>query len=93
MDADAGWVRLTYAVNGHPMDYYVRLVSTLPSYGGRRWWFLCPLERQDGRPLRRVAKLYAQQQQPLRIATVDQDATIIESHKEAALAHYDDERG
>jgi DDE family transposase len=43
--------------------------------------------------VRRIAKLYAQQQQPLRIATVDQDATIIESHKEAALAHYDDGRG
>jgi hypothetical protein len=43
--------------------------------------------------VRRVAKLYAQQQQPLRIATLDQDATIIESHKQAALAHYDDGRG
>ena len=43
--------------------------------------------------VRRVAKLYAQQQQPLRMATVDQDATIIESHKEAALAHYDEGRG
>ena len=30
----------------------VRLVSTRPNYGGRRWWFLCPLVR------RRVAKLY-----------------------------------
>jgi hypothetical protein len=43
--------------------------------------------------VRRVAKLYAQQQQALRIATVDQDATIIESHKQAALAHYNEGRG
>ena len=43
--------------------------------------------------VRRTAKLYAAQQQPLRRATVDQDATIIESHKEAALAHYDAGRG
>jgi len=43
--------------------------------------------------VRRIAKLYTEQQHPLRIATVDQDATIIESHKEAALAHYDDGRG
>jgi hypothetical protein len=57
VDADAGWVRLTYAVNGHSVDY-VRLVSTLPSYGGRPWWFLCPLERKDGRASRRVAQLY-----------------------------------
>lgn len=41
----------------------------------------------------RVAKLYAQQGQAQRIATVDQDATIIESHKEAALAHYQGGRG
>ena len=38
--------------------------------------------------VRRVAKIYAQQGQPQRIATIDQDATIIESHKAAALWHY-----
>jgi hypothetical protein len=40
-----------------------------------------------------IARLYAQQGQPLRIATVDQDATIIESHKAAALPHYEGGRG
>lgn len=43
--------------------------------------------------VRRTAKLYAEQGQALRIATVDQDATIIESHKESALAHYEGGRG
>jgi hypothetical protein len=43
--------------------------------------------------VRRVAKLYDQAGQSLRIATVDQDATIIESHKEAAYWHYEDGRG
>jgi hypothetical protein len=43
--------------------------------------------------VRRTAKLYAEQGQALRIATVDQDATIIESHKEAAQAHYEGGRG
>jgi hypothetical protein len=43
--------------------------------------------------VRRVAKLYAEQGQALRLATVDQDATIVESHKQAALAHYDGGRG
>ena len=43
--------------------------------------------------VRRTAKLYAQQDQPMRIATVDQDATIIESHKEKALTHYEGGRG
>jgi hypothetical protein len=43
--------------------------------------------------VRRIAQLYAEQQPPLRKATVDQDATIIESHKEAARAHYEGGRG
>ena len=43
--------------------------------------------------VRRTAKLYAEQGQALRIATVDQDATIIQSHKEKALAHYEGGRG
>jgi len=43
--------------------------------------------------VRRIAKLYAEQGQPLSLATVDQDATIIESHKQAALCHYEGGRG
>jgi hypothetical protein len=43
--------------------------------------------------VRRTAKLYAGQGQALRMATVDQDATIIESHKENALNHYEGGRG
>ena len=43
--------------------------------------------------VRRMAKLYEKQGQPQRIATVDQDATIIESHKQAAYCHYDEGRG
>lgn len=43
--------------------------------------------------VRRIAKLYEKQGQPHRIATVDQDATIIESHKQAAYYHYDKGRG
>ena len=29
-----------------------------PTYGGRRWWFMCPLAFMAGAPPRRVAKLY-----------------------------------
>jgi hypothetical protein len=43
--------------------------------------------------VRRIAKLYGQQNQSWQIATVDQDATIIESHKEAAKVHYEGGRG
>jgi hypothetical protein len=43
--------------------------------------------------VRRIAKRYDQEGRPQRIATVDQDATIIESHKEAAYAHYEEGKG
>lgn len=43
--------------------------------------------------VRRIAKRYDQQGQAQRIATVDQDATIIESHKQAAYFHYEQGRG
>jgi hypothetical protein len=43
--------------------------------------------------VRHIAKLYEQQGQAQHLATVDQDATIIESHKEAAYAHYEEGRG
>jgi hypothetical protein len=41
----------------------------------------------------RGAQLYAEQQRPLRTATVDLDATIIESHKQAATWTYEGIKG
>ena len=58
IDPETAWLKLTYTASGTPVDYRVRLVTTKPTYGGRRWRFLCPLARQDGGPPRRVAKLY-----------------------------------
>jgi hypothetical protein len=43
--------------------------------------------------VRRIAKLYEQQGQAQKIGTVDQDATIIESHKAAAYHHYEEGKG
>ena len=43
--------------------------------------------------VRRIAALHAARGQAQRIATVDQDATIIESHKRSALWHYEGGRG
>ena len=57
-DPDAAWLRLFYTAKGEPIDYTIRLKTTRPNYGGRRYWFLCPLVRPDGGPPRRVAKLY-----------------------------------
>jgi len=41
-NGDAGRMRLRYAVDGKPQDYWVRLTTTPCHFGGRRWWFLCP---------------------------------------------------
>ncbi len=43
--------------------------------------------------VRRIAQRYEQQGQEQRIATVDQDATLVESHKAAAYSHYEGGRG
>jgi hypothetical protein len=51
------------------------------------------LQQVQAGMVRRIAKLYGEQGQGLKMATIDQDATIIESHKQAALAHYEGGRG
>jgi hypothetical protein len=51
------------------------------------------LQEVQAGAVRRIAKLYAEQAQGLRIATIDQEATIIGSHKQAALPHYEGGRG
>ena len=43
--------------------------------------------------VRRIAQLYEKQGQRQTIATIDQDATLIESHKRSALYHYEGGRG
>ena len=58
IDESDAWLRLRYQADGEPLDYRIQLVTTIPNYGGRRWWFICPLSRNDGGPPRRVAKLY-----------------------------------
>ena len=58
VDTSAAWLRLRYEARGEAVDYKVRLVTTRPTYGGLRWWFLCPLQRPDDGPAQRVGKLY-----------------------------------
>jgi hypothetical protein len=58
MEDEHGWVRLTYATTNHwtgqttQHDYTVELETTPQTFGGRRWWWVCP-RRGD-----LVAKLY-----------------------------------
>lgn len=51
------------------------------------------LQEVQALTVRRIARRYEQQGQAQIIATVDQDATIIESHKQSALPHYQGGRG
>lgn len=51
------------------------------------------LQEVQAHTVRRIARRYEDQGQAQHIATVDQDATIIESHKATALPHYQGGRG
>jgi hypothetical protein len=51
------------------------------------------LQEVQAHMVRRIAHRYEAQGQGQYIATVDQDATIIESHKAAAYSHYEGGRG
>jgi hypothetical protein len=56
-------VRLQYTTtryNGEKIesDYTVLAIATVPHFGGRRWWWLCPLTKHDRPCMRRVGKLY-----------------------------------
>jgi hypothetical protein len=61
-DMDWPRVRLHYAqtVEGRqePVDYHVCVDTTVPTFGGLRWWFLCPLIVDGLLCERRVGKLY-----------------------------------
>ena len=54
LDPDNMYLRIHYTLTeaDEKVDYKIKLVSTLPRYGGRRFWFICPYRG------RRVAKLY-----------------------------------
>jgi hypothetical protein len=58
--ADPPWLRLFYTFpdTGAELDYQIDLVSTVPHFGGLRWWFVCPLGADGGNCGRRVGKLY-----------------------------------
>ena len=55
--SEGAWLVLTFAVSRDggqrvSVNQRIALVYTQPTYGGRRWWMICPLTG------RRVAKLY-----------------------------------
>ena len=60
----SGEIRFQYTNTSHStgqkenLDYPVRLTSTPCNYGGKRWWFICPLVKNGVPCSRRVGKLY-----------------------------------
>ena len=54
-----GAVGLSYASDGHPVDYHVDLTTTpMPDGIGCRFWFCCPILIDGQQCGRRVGKLY-----------------------------------
>lgn len=58
-----GHLQLTYTISGWSdektdMDYRVEVVSTPCYFGGRRYWFICPLMRNGVACYRRIGVLY-----------------------------------
>jgi hypothetical protein len=57
-------VTLEYTKGGEPPDgptslrYPIELASTVPRFGGLRWWFVCPLVVRGRRCGRRAGKLH-----------------------------------
>lgn len=54
------WVRLfyTFTNRNESLDYKIELATTRPNFGGRRWWFICPLVINGRACNRRIGKLY-----------------------------------
>ena len=53
-ETDVPTIWLEYKRGDEPLKYSIHLTSTTPNYGGRRWYFICPLAGCG----RRVACLY-----------------------------------
>jgi len=64
IDGNTGSITFSYTnTNGRTgektdMNYKAGLVSTPCNFGGRRWWFICPLKRNGHPCLKRVSVLY-----------------------------------
>jgi len=44
--------------NKQKVNLLIQLVPTTPNYGGKRWWFICPLFKNNIPCKRRAGKLY-----------------------------------
>jgi hypothetical protein len=42
LEGDEGWLRLFYEARGEVIQRVIQLRTSMPTYGGLRWWFVCP---------------------------------------------------
>ena len=100
LGTDSGYLRLTEKTrypSASTVWRFLQSAHELPTWqGGKQGVAILP---EESRVLRGLEAVLAEQVQAvqsrlqLKVATVDLDATIIESHKQEALAHYDKGRG
>jgi hypothetical protein len=57
-DDDLRVLRLSYTLDGEPVELPIAVEATYPVFGGRRWWFRCPLITHGTPCGRRAAKLH-----------------------------------
>ena len=55
---DPPYARLMYKIGGNEINYKLPLETTPCTFGGVRWWFICPLAVNGHACGRRVGKLY-----------------------------------
>ena len=58
LDLASARLQLNYTNGEETIHYAIPLQVTYPHFGGLRWWFVCPLERNERLCNQRVGKLY-----------------------------------
>ena len=51
-------LRLQFDLDGKAIRQEIPMLPTNPNFGGRRWWFQCPVNAGEGNCGNRVRKLY-----------------------------------
>lgn len=51
-------LRYSHPESGRCYKYNIRLATSIPNFGGLRWWFICPLVKNGAICGRRASKLY-----------------------------------
>lgn len=63
IDDHEKYIQFTYSIRHidgekQDFDYRVKVITTPCNLGGHRYWFVCPLSKEDKQCMKRVGKLY-----------------------------------